>query len=129
MSDLIPKDHFKSENGIEYAGTHIIVDFWGLDKEELKDEKVLEEGMTHAAIQAGATILYSYLHPFPGGGVSGVLVLAESHISVHTWPERDYAAFDIFMCGDADPRKALEVLKEFFVPERVVVGSLKRGVS
>jgi S-adenosylmethionine decarboxylase len=54
--------------------------------------------------------------------------LAESHISVHTWPERGYAAFDIFMCGNADPRKAFSVLKQAFAPKRVVLGEHKRGV-
>src|SRR4051812_46705834 len=57
-----------------------------------------------------------------------VAVLAESHISVHTWPEKGFAAFDVFMCGDAEPRKALEVFKRAFEPGRVVVGEHKRGV-
>ena len=78
---------------------------------------------------AGATLLHIHLHTFThGGGVSGVAVLAESHISVHTWPERGYAAFDVFMCGDADPRKALPILKRAFAPKRVVLGEHKRGV-
>jgi len=63
-----------------------------------------------------------------GGGISGVAVLAESHISVHTWPEKGFAAFDVFMCGDAQPMKALEVFKRAFNPGRVVVGEHKRGV-
>ena len=63
-----------------------------------------------------------------GGGISGVAVLAESHISVHTWPEKGYAAFDVFMCGDAQPRKALDVFKSAFNPGRIVVGEHKRGV-
>ncbi|MEI9888721.1 MAG: adenosylmethionine decarboxylase [Rhizomicrobium sp.] len=60
--------------------------------------------------------------------ISGVAVLAESHISVHTWPEKGYAAFDVFMCGDAQPRKAMEVFKRAFNPGRVVIGEHKRGV-
>ncbi len=69
------------------------------------------------------------LHTFEeGGGISGVAVLAESHISVHTWPEKGFAAFDVFMCGDAEPRKAIEVFKRAFNPGRVVVGEHKRGV-
>ena len=64
----------------------------------------------------------------PSGGISAVAVLAESHISVHTWPERGYAAFDVFMCGNAEPRKALAALEKAFAPKRVVVGMHKRGV-
>ena len=85
--------------------------------------------MIDAVEAAGATLLHIHLHTFtPGGGISGVAVLAESHISVHTWPERGYAAFDIFMCGTADTRKAFSVLKQAFSPKRVVLGEHKRGV-
>ncbi len=78
---------------------------------------------------AGATLLHIHLHTFcEGGGISGVAVLAESHISVHTWPEKGYAAFDVFMCGDAEPRKALGVFKAAFNPGRIVIGEHKRGV-
>ena len=63
------------------------------------------------------------------GGISGVAVLAESHISVHTWPERGYAAFDIFMCGDAQPEKAIPILKGAFHPTRVTVGEQLRGLT
>ena len=63
----------------------------------------------------------------PNGGVSGVAVLAESHISTHTWPERDYAAFDVFMCGDAQPIKAVAILKEAFEAAEVRVTEILRG--
>jgi len=89
----------------------------------------MEQAMIDAVEAAGATLLHLHLHTFtPSGGVSGVAVLAESHISVHTWPERGYAAFDIFMCGNTDPRKAFLVLKQAFAPKRVVLGEHKRGV-
>jgi len=62
----------------------------------------MEATLREAVLQAGATLLHIHLHHFtPNGGISGVAVLAESHISVHTWPERNFAAFDVFMCGDA----------------------------
>ena len=67
-------------------------------------------------------------HQFSPHGVTGVLAIAESHISVHTWPEKGFAAFDVFMCGNAEPRKALDVFKRVFEPGRVVVGEHKRGV-
>jgi len=81
------------------------------------------------AADTGATILHGHFHHFgPNGGVSGVLVLAESHVSIHTWPERDYAALDIFVCGDCDPYKAIPHLKRGFLAERVQLAEHKRGL-
>ncbi len=60
-------------------------------------------------------------------GFTGVAVLAESHISIHTWPENDYAAIDIFMCGDAEPMRSLDVLRQYFTPGREQVDILQRG--
>ena len=77
---------------------------------------------------AGATLLHIHLHHFtPNGGVSGVAVLAESHISIHSWPEYGYAALDVFMCGRTNPRAAIDVLKEAFEPRKVVVKEQLRG--
>ena len=121
------KDHFVCKNGMTFAGSHLIIDLW--EAEGLNDKDRIEQAMIDAVEAAGATLLHIHLHTFtPSGGVSGVAVLAESHISVHTWPERGYAAFDIFMCGNADPRKAFSVLKQAFAPKRVVLGEHKRGV-
>jgi S-adenosylmethionine decarboxylase len=122
------KDHFiTTPSGLSYAGNHLIVDFWGA--RDLDDRFALETALIEAATEAGATILHLHLHTFgDGGGVSGVLVLAESHISVHTWPEKGFAAFDIFMCGDARPDAALAVLKGHLAPARIVSASHKRGV-
>jgi len=70
-----------------------------------------------------------HLHRFSeNGGVSGVAVLAESHISVHTWPERGFAAFDVFMCGACRPEKALPVLRRYFRPSNMQISQSKRGV-
>jgi S-adenosylmethionine decarboxylase len=119
-------DYFVEKDGMKFAGTHLLIDLWGarnLDQPELID-RALREG----AIVAGATILHSHFHHFtPNGGVSGVVVLAESHISIHTWPERNFAAIDIFMCGVCDPRRAIPVLQAAFHPERVDVGEQRRG--
>ena len=121
------KDHFITRNGVTFAGSHLIIDLW--DAEGLGDRDRIEQALIDAVNEAGATLLHIHLHTFSdGGGISGVAVLAESHISVHTWPEKGYAAFDVFMCGDAEPRKALEVFKRAFEPGRVVVGEHKRGV-
>jgi len=121
------KDHFITKNGLTYAGSHLIIDLW--DAEQLDDRDRIEQALVDAVNAAGATLLHIHLHTFSeGGGISGVAVLSESHISVHTWPERGYAAFDVFMCGDAEPRKALSVLKAAFNPGRIVIGEHKRGV-
>lgn len=75
-------------------------------------------------------MLHVHLHVFePNGGVSGVAVLAESHISVHTWPEKGYAAFDAFMCGSANPCKVLPVLKRHFRPEHAHISEHLRGAK
>jgi S-adenosylmethionine decarboxylase len=77
---------------------------------------------------AGATLLHIHLHHFePNGGVSGVAVLAESHISIHTWPECGYAALDVFMCGEASPEKSVPVLEKAFAAKRIEVDTLLRG--
>jgi S-adenosylmethionine decarboxylase len=121
------KDHFITRNGLTYAGSHLIIDLW--EAEGLDDRDRIEQALIDAVKAAGATLLHIHLHTFTdGGGISGVAVLAESHISVHTWPEKGYAAFDVFMCGDAEPRKALGVFKEAFNPGRIVIGEHKRGV-
>lgn len=121
------KDHFITRNGVTFAGSHLIIDLW--EAEGLGDRDRIEQALIDAVKAAGATLLHIHLHTFSdGGGVSGVAVLAESHISVHTWPEKGYAAFDVFMCGDAEPRKAMEVFKAAFNPGRIVVGEHKRGV-
>jgi len=96
-------------------GQHLLADFSGA--RGLDDPTLIEEALRLAAARAGATLLRIDLHQFgTGHGVTGVALLAESHISVHTWPELGYAALDIFMCGSANPHLALEVLAERLRP-------------
>ena len=126
VNDNTPKDYFKEQNGEIYAGSHILADLWGADR--LDDIKYIEEAMRKAVEVCGATLLHIHLHHFGDGcGVSGIAVLAESHISVHTWPERGFAAFDIFMCGSCDPELALPILQKYFIPERMDTDLQKRG--
>ena len=88
----------------------------------------VEQALRDCVDAAGATLLHIHLHPFePNGGVSGVAVLAESHISIHSWPERNYAALDVFMCGAAEPEKCVPVLERAFAPQKTAVSELKRG--
>lgn len=123
----IPDDHFVKRNGVEYAGTHLIIDFWGAS--ELDNLELMESTLRACVEKCHATLLHIHLHHFtPAGGISGVVVLAESHISVHTWPERDFAAFDIFMCGDAQPEEAISVLKRAFSPKTMKITENLRGV-
>ncbi len=122
----VPNDHFILREDIEYAGIHLLLDLW--EARYLDDIKRIEKAMRQCVEACGATLLHLHLHHFSSsGGVSGVAVLAESHISVHTWPERDYAAFDIFMCGDAQPENAIPVLKRAFYPGRMEVKDVLRG--
>jgi len=121
------KDHFITRNGLTFAGSHLIIDLW--EAEGLDDRDRIERALIEAVNAAGATLLHIHLHTFSeGGGISGVAVLAESHISVHTWPEKGYAAFDVFMCGKAEPRKALSVFRAAFNPGRIVIAEHKRGM-
>lgn len=120
------KDYFCERNGVRFAGTHLVVDL--LNAKRLDDLKHVEDTFRRCVEVAGATLLHIHMHHFtPNGGVSGVAVLAESHISIHSWPEYGYAALDVFMCGDADPHATIEVLREAFEPEQVIVTELLRG--
>lgn len=120
------KDYFVVKDGMRFAGTHLLVDLWGATN--LDSPEDIDRILREAAIVAGATILHSHFHHFsPNGGVSGVVVLAESHISIHTWPERNFAALDIFMCGACDPHLAIPVLQRFFKPERTLLDEQRRG--
>ncbi|MEL7050065.1 MAG: adenosylmethionine decarboxylase, partial [Pseudomonadota bacterium] len=103
------KDFFIERDGVKFAGTHLIIDLFGARR--LDNLKFIENTLKRCVEVAGATLLHIHLHHFtPNGGVSGVAVLSESHISIHSWPEADYAALDVFMCGDAKPHLAIEVL-------------------
>lgn len=122
------KDYFVERNGVKFAGTHLLVDLWGASN--LDNLEITEWALRESAEVAGATLLHIHLHHFtPNGGISGVAVLAESHISIHSWPERGYAALDIFMCGACDPYKAIPVLKKAFSPDNVTLGEQKRGLT
>ncbi len=120
-------DHFVEREGLRFAGTHLIIDFWGAS--HLDDIATVEAALRRAAVTAKATLLQVELHSFaPSGGVTGVAVLAESHISIHTWPECAYAAIDVFMCGSAEPHRALEVFRLAFEPATVALMEHKRGL-
>jgi S-adenosylmethionine decarboxylase len=106
-------------------GTHLIIDLYG--GSGLDDPPRIEAALRRAVDAAGATLLGLHLHRFAPQGVTGVAILAESHITVHTWPERGFAAFDAFMCGDANPTAVVQVLAEAFETDKVQTRTLTRG--
>jgi S-adenosylmethionine decarboxylase len=111
-------------------GTHLLADLDGVDADLLQDRVALESLLRRAAEAAGARVLNSHFHSFGAGdGVTGVVLLAESHISIHTWPESGLAAADIFMCGLADPERALKILIDGLAPAHQSVHALARGFA
>ena len=121
-------DYFASVDGVEFAGTHLLIDLWGATN--LGEIGPIEAALREATAACGASLLDIHLHHFgEGAGVTGVAIIAESHISIHTWPERNYAAVDVFMCADCDPAGAVPVLKAAFQPARVRVTEERRGIE
>ena len=125
VMDDTREDHFIRRDGRVFAGTHLIIEV--VDGHGLDDEGRIQQAFRDCVDECGATLLHIHTHKFSPQGVSGVAVLAESHISVHTWPEIGYGAFDVFMCGDAQPWRAVDVLKRAFATEDVRVQELLRG--
>lgn len=110
------------------AGIHLLADLAGVNAALLVDPDAIDALLRTAAVAAGARILHSHFHTFGRGmGVTGVLLLAESHISIHTWPEHGFAAADIFMCGDAQPQLALDVIDAALRPATRSVQTIARG--
>ena len=110
-------------------GRHLLVELHDCDKEALNDLGFLRDVMVKAAIDCGAVVLGDSFHHFNPQGVSGVVIIAESHLSIHTWPEYGYAAVDIFTCGTSvNPEKAAEVLIEKLGSKNHSVMEIPRGV-
>lgn len=125
LLDAARDDHFIRRDGKVFAGTHLVIEV--VNGHGLDDEDRIRQAFRDCVESCGATLLHIHTHKFTPQGVSGVAVLAESHISVHTWPEIGYGAFDVFMCGAAEPWKAVEVLKRAFATSDVRVRELLRG--
>jgi len=120
------KDFFSVHRDGPYAGKHLLVDLIGAQR--LDDIELVKTTLQECTELAGATLLHIHAHRFtPNGGISGVAVLSESHISLHSWPEVGYAALDIFMCGAADPYAGIAALERAFSPQRVNVREILRG--
>ncbi len=112
----------------QFLGRHLLVEFLECDSTILNSVHQIEKAMNEAALKAGATIVSSTFHHFSPYGVSGVVVIAESHLAIHTWPEHGYASVDLYTCGnECDPHSAMEFLKEVFSVGRIQCTELKRG--
>ena len=110
-------------------GTHLLVELRDCDPEILKDLSRVKEAMVSAAKEAKATIIDVSFHEFNPFGISGMVVIAESHLSIHTWPEYGYAAVDIFTCGDViKPEVAAHYLIRKFESKTPSIVEMKRGI-
>lgn len=119
-------EHFIRDAGSIYVGNHLIADLWGIENH--MDPDAITEVFTKACQDAGATVLFSHCHPFgPDSGTTGVIVLAESHLSWHHYPEVQMISIDIFMCGSANPSLAMSRIKEFWKPTHIDRSNIRRG--
>lgn len=110
----------------KYAGLHVLAEFW--DGKIIDNAAKIKEILIEAVKRANNIPLEFVVHKFEPQGITGIVLLAESHISIHTWPEENYVALDIYTCGDKSlPLKAFEYLKSEFEPKRFHVNKIKRG--
>lgn len=114
---------------VAITGKHWLIEMYQVPR--LDDAAHIRRALRRAVAESGVHLIRLQLHHFGAGrGVTGVALLAESHISIHTWPERRYAALDIFMCGGhSDPQKALDALRASLQPGRLRVRRFERGIN
>lgn len=108
------------------VGKHLVMELWGC--ESLNSVEVVELALREATEACGATLLDISVHPFSPVGITGVAVVSESHIVIHTWPEYAYAAVDVFTCGESEPTLAIPVFRRLFKPEKSQVMVIERGI-
>ncbi len=110
------------------SGHHVLLDLYGIAAERLTDGATLQQLLVDSARAAGAHVLHSHFHSFgPESGITGVVLLAESHISIHTWPESGFAAVDIFMCGQSDAQHCMQLIQKALAAQRHQQRILQRG--
>ena len=113
----------------QYLGRHILAEFFECDPNVLNNPELVEKYMLQAALECGATVVNKCFHLFAPHGVSGVVIISESHLAIHTWPEYGYAAVDLFTCGEqCDPKISYEFLKEKFNSKDAKYSQLNRGL-
>ena len=114
---------------MKVLGRHVLAEINGCQHDILNDLKLIEKTMVDAAIFAGAEVREVAFHEFSPVGISGVVIISESHLTIHTWPELGYAAVDVFTCGpDVDPWVACRYLSEKFKARSMTATEVKRGV-
>lgn len=114
---------------MEALGRQILVEFYDCDSDKINDVGFIESAFLEATRASKATVISHNFHKFSPYGVSGVVVIAESHVSIHSWPEYNYAAVDIFTCGDTiDPWVIQEFLKDAFESKNISSMEMKRGM-
>lgn len=117
------------ESKLFTLGRHLLAEFYDCEPNVLNNVTLIEDVMTDAARISGATIVQKNFHHFSPYGVSGVVVIAESHLAIHTWPEFQYAAVDLFTCGESvDPTIAYDYLKEHLMAGTAFYSELRRGL-
>lgn len=118
----------KPVQNVNYLGRHILAEFFDCNPNILNNLQLVEEKMTEAAVECGATVVEKCFHMFNPHGVSGVVIISESHLAIHTWPELGYAAVDLFTCGEScDPKVAYNYLKKAFSSKTGSFSELRRG--
>ncbi len=114
---------------MQRIGRHLILELWGCNPEAINSIDDISAAMRETIEACGATLLDLRVYPFTPIGVTGVAILSESHMMIHTWPEHGYAAVDVFTCGfHTDPAQAVPVLRKYFAPERIQVMEMNRGL-
>jgi S-adenosylmethionine decarboxylase len=108
-------------------GIHCVADFWGVDFNLLNNEKLLQEELQKAAIKCGATVLKVISHEFQPNGVTVLVMLSESHITIHTYPDKGFAGIDCYTCGSPNPSVAIDYLVEVLKPKKVNSRLITRG--
>jgi S-adenosylmethionine decarboxylase len=115
---------------IETLGRHVLIEYYGCNKNILENCKLIEKIMNDAARKSGATIVTNIFHQFSPYGVSGAVIIKESHLSIHTWPEHKYASVDVYTCGDkVDPWKAAHYLEEKLEARKSESIEIPRGMN
>lgn len=113
---------------MKYLGQHLILELYGCPAALLDDSRHVENTLTQAVQASGATMIQPFFHQFAPQGVSGVVIISESHFTIHTWPEYGYAALDVFTCGDViDMDAAAATLRQGFGATQVQRLLLTRG--
>lgn len=113
----------------DYLGAHFIAEFYKCNPVTINNMQAVEKIMTEAAEISGATIIKPFFHTFSPQGVSGIIVISESHFAIHTWPEYCYAAVDLFSCSDFHYREALKYIKDKIESGDYIINVINRGLQ